>query len=50
MDFVIPDPVHWEDLAGSGGEGGGRGHQDGETHVNPWLFHFISSLIYLIEP
>ena len=22
--------VHWEDLEGSGGEGGGRGDQDGE--------------------
>ena len=22
--------VHWEDPEGSGGEGGGRGHQDGE--------------------
>ena len=24
------DLVHWEDLEGSGGEGGGRGDQDGE--------------------
>ena len=24
------DPVHWEDLEGSGGEGGGRGDRDGE--------------------
>ena len=23
-------PVHWEDLEGSGGEGGGRGDRDGE--------------------
>ena len=22
--------IHWEDLEGSGGEGGGRGDQDGE--------------------
>ena len=24
------DLVHWEDLEGSGGEGGGRGERDGE--------------------
>ena len=24
------DLVHWEDLEGLGGEGGGRGDQDGE--------------------
>ena len=24
------DLVHWEDLEGSGGEGGGRGDRDGE--------------------
>ena len=24
------DLVHWEDLEGPGGEGGGRGDQDGE--------------------
>ena len=24
------DLVHWEDLEGSGGEGGGRGNRDGE--------------------
>ena len=24
------DLVHWEDLGGSGGEGGGRGDRDGE--------------------
>ena len=24
------DLVHWEDLEGSSGEGGGRGYQDGE--------------------
>ena len=30
----------WEDLEGSGGEVGGRGDWDGETHVNPWLIHF----------
>ena len=24
------DPVHWEDLEGAGGEGGGRGDRDGE--------------------
>ena len=31
--------VHWEDPEGWGGEGGGRGDQDGGTHVNPWLIH-----------
>ena len=23
--------MHWEDLEGAGGEGGGRGHRDGNT-------------------
>ena len=26
----VSDLVHWEDLEGSGGEGGGRGDQDGD--------------------
>ena len=26
-------------LKGWGGEGGGRGLQDGGTHVHPWLIH-----------
>ena len=26
-------PSHWD------GEGGGRGVQDGGTHVHPWLIH-----------
>ena len=30
--------MHWEDLEGSGEEGGGRGDRDGE-HENPWLIH-----------
>ena len=36
------DLVHWEDLEGAGGEGGGRGvgGSGWGTHVNPWLFHF----------
>ena len=41
----LPSPtesklVHWEDLEGLGGEGGGRGGSGWGTHVNPWLFHF----------
>ena len=28
-DFSL-DLVHWEDLEGPGGEGGGRGDRDGE--------------------
>ena len=32
--------VHWENLEGVGGEGGGRGGSGWGTHVNPWLFHF----------
>ena len=26
----LSDLVHWEDLEGAGGEGGGRGDQDGK--------------------
>ena len=31
--------VVWDNPKGSGGEGGGRGVQDGGTHVCPWLIH-----------
>ena len=31
--------VHWDDPEGLDVEGGGRGVQDGETHVHPWLIH-----------
>ena len=31
--------VQLEDPEGSGREGGGRGDQNGEIHVNPWLIH-----------
>ena len=31
--------VHWDDPEGWDGEGGGRGVQDGVTHVHPWLIH-----------
>ena len=31
--------MHWDDPEGFNGEGGGRGVQDGETHVNPWLIN-----------
>ena len=30
-------PVLWDNPEGWGGEGGGRGVQDGGTHVHPWL-------------
>ena len=29
----------WDNPQGWGGEGGGRGVQDGGTHVYPWLIH-----------
>ena len=32
-------PVLWENPEGWGGEGVGRGGQDGETRVHPWLIH-----------
>ena len=28
--ILIKTPVHWENLEGAGGEGGGRGDRDGE--------------------
>ena len=31
--------VHWDHPEGWYGEGGGRGVQDGGTHVHPWLIH-----------
>ena len=35
-----PKMAHWDNTEGWGWEGGGRGVQDGETHVHPWLIHF----------
>ena len=34
-----PKMVFWDNLEGSGGEGGGRRVQDGGTHVYLWLTH-----------
>ena len=34
-----PKLVLWDSPEGSGGEGGGRGAQDGWTHVYLWLIH-----------
>ena len=31
--------MFWDNPEGWGGEGDGRGFQDGETHVHPWLIH-----------
>ena len=31
--------VLWDNPEGWGREGGGRGVQDGGTHINPWLIH-----------
>ena len=31
--------VLWDNPEGLGGEGVGRGVQDGGTHVHPWLIH-----------
>jgi len=31
--------VHWDDPEGWYGEGGGRGVQDGGTHVHLWQIH-----------
>ena len=31
--------VQWDDPEGWDGKGGGRGVQDGGTHVHPWLIH-----------
>ena len=33
--------VLWDNSEGWGGEGEGRGVQDGGTHVHPWLIHMI---------
>ena len=32
-------PVLWDNPEGWGGEGDGRGVQDGGTHVHTWLIH-----------
>jgi len=32
-------PVFWDNPEIWGGERGGRGIQDGGTHVHPWLIH-----------
>ena len=34
-----PKLVLWDNPEGWGGEGSGRGVQDGRTHVLPWLIH-----------
>ena len=34
-----PKLVLWDNPKGQGGEGNGRGFQDGATHVHPWLIH-----------
>ena len=34
-----PKPVPWDNPEGWDGEGGGKGVQNGETHVHPWLIH-----------
>ena len=34
-----PKLVLWENPEGWGREGGGRGVQNGGTHVHPWLIH-----------
>ena len=31
--------MFWDNPEGWGGEGDGRGFQDGETHTHPWLIH-----------
>ena len=31
--------IHWDDLEGWDGEGGGGGCSGWGTHVHPWLFH-----------
>ena len=38
-DLVSLGLVHWEDLEGSGRQGGGRGGLGWGIHVNPWLIH-----------
>ena len=34
-----PKLVLWDNPEGAAGEGGGRGVQDGGTHVHPWPIH-----------
>ena len=38
-DTGCSGPVHWDDPEGWDGVGGGRGIQEGGTHVHPWLIH-----------
>ena len=35
----LSKPGLWDHPEGWGGEGGGRGFQDGGTHVHPWGIH-----------
>ena len=35
----LSKPGLWDHPEGWGGEGGGRGFQDGGTHVYPWGIH-----------
>ena len=41
MNFVI----HWEDLEGAGGDGGGRGDRDGE-HMSKALLMLVISTYF----
>ena len=39
--------VHWEDLEGSGGEGGGRGNWDGEyIKIHGWFISMYNKTHY----
>jgi len=38
---------HWDNSEGWDGEGGGRGVQDRETHVHPWLIHVKECSAYV---
>ena len=41
------DLVHWEDLEGAGGEGGGRGHRDGEhMQTHGWFISMYDKTHY----
>ena len=39
QDIGCSELVHWDDPEGWYGEGGGKGVQDGGTHVHPQLVH-----------